>query len=527
MPKDLGDFQTPPALVYAVLTSLMESGRVWPRVLEPTCGSGNFIAGLLSLPEPPDEIQGLELQERYVEQARHITSQATPDQVMIHQANIFTLRLGEALQWHEHGPLLIVGNPPWVTNAALGVVGSANLPHKSNLKHLSGVDAMTGSANFDIAEYIWLKLIRELISECPTIALLCKTSVARNVLQFAAATGLPISNAIIRKIDAKKWFAAAVDACLFVVDVGQSTPQYEAVVYPDLGSSTPIATIGIANGQLVPDIAAGQKLHVLGESPLVWRQGLKHDAASVVELTLDPSGKLYNKHGETVVVESPYLYPLLKSSDLGGKGVIPSKRMVIVPQEKIGDDTRRLEQTAPRLWSYLTAHQTVFAQRKSSIYQNQPPFAYFGLGSYSFASYKVAISGLYKVPRFRAVGPIEGRPVMCDDTCYFLPCHSSRQAAVAASLLNDPLCLDLINTLVFWDAKRPITKRVLQRIDLLALLRHAEPLALIQRIQQEYARLEGEQKCWDRQWSESLETILLEGTAHAAVLLQPSLLEIT
>jgi methylase of polypeptide subunit release factors len=29
-------------------------------------------------------------------------------------------------------PLLIVGNPPWVTNSGLGSIGGANLPEKSN-----------------------------------------------------------------------------------------------------------------------------------------------------------------------------------------------------------------------------------------------------------------------------------------------------------------------------------------------------------------------------------------------------------
>src|SRR5438105_329350 len=93
--------------------------------------------------------------------------------------------------WHPTGPLLVVGNPPWVTNAELGTLGSNNLPHKKNLKGLRGIEARTGGSNFDIAEYIWLKLIQELASEQPTIALLCKASVARNVLQFAFDTKLP------------------------------------------------------------------------------------------------------------------------------------------------------------------------------------------------------------------------------------------------------------------------------------------------------------------------------------------------
>jgi hypothetical protein len=32
------------------------------------------------------------------------------------------------------GEILILGNPPWVTNAALGVMGSNNLPRKTNFQ---------------------------------------------------------------------------------------------------------------------------------------------------------------------------------------------------------------------------------------------------------------------------------------------------------------------------------------------------------------------------------------------------------
>ena len=40
-------------------------------------------------------------------------------------------------------------------------------------------------------------------------------------------------------------------------------------------------------------------------------------------------------------------------------------------------------------------------------------------------------------------GRSAGRPVMLDDTCYFLACESPEQAALVAALLNDPIALDL------------------------------------------------------------------------------------
>jgi hypothetical protein len=523
--KDFGDFQTPPALVRAILDSLQASGKIWQRVLEPTCGQGNFISGLLSMPLPPREIQGIEIQARHAEVARGLLSQDVPKHGVIHQANIFDLHLGRDLSWQENGALLVVGNPPWVTNAGLGASGGTNLPQKTNLKRLPGLDAMTGSANFDIAEFIWLKLIRELADQHPTVALLCKTSVARNVLQFAAEAGLPISSAVIRKIDAKHWFGAAVDACLFCVEVGQLAQRYEAQVYADLQSAVPIATIGVIAGQLVSNLTVHATIGRLdGTSSLTWRQGLKHDAASVVELTMDESGSLRNKLNELVDIEPSYLYPLLKSSDIGGKGGPRGTKFVILPQTHLGDDTRLLKHLAPRLWAYLSAHAEVFERRKSSIYRNQPPFAYFGLGSYSFAPYKVAISGFYKTPVFRAIGPIDGRPVMLDDTCYFLACRSIEQAALIVSLLHDPICHVLLASITFWDAKRPITKKLLQRIDLLALLHQIEQPALVRRVQAELQRLGGTPEHQKRLEISPLEDLLLDQFDNLSDVIQPALL---
>ena len=511
MNREFGDFQTPPSLVAAVLECLSTSGKVWSRVIEPTCGRGNFIEGLLNLALPPREIQAIEIQNGYLENARRIFERFPSIHFVIKQANLFDLDLHKDLQWITRGPLLVVGNPPWVTNSELGILGSNNLPHKKNLKGLRGIEARTGGSNFDIAEYIWLKLIQELASEQPTIALLCKASVARNVLQFAFDAKLPITQASIRMIDAKKWFGAAVEACLFCVEIGPGEHHYEAALYENLWATEPKFTIGIVGKQLVANIHTYKGLATAdGVCPVTWRQGLKHDAASVMELTSDNSGKLWNRLGETLIVESEYLYPLLKGSDLFNEANSNQKRAVIVTQKLLGQDTHNLQQVAPQLWSYLIGHKNIFEQRKSSIYDNQPPFAIFGIGDYSFAPYKVGISGFHKKPIFRVIGPVDGRPVMLDDTCYFIPCHSPQEAAFLASLLNDSLCLELINSMVFLDAKRPITKKLLQRVDLVSLFNLVDKQKLVCGAARELERLGVVLEPEEVVWPTSIEDFLVE-----------------
>lgn len=510
MDREFGDFQTPLLLVDAVLKCLRSSGKGWSRVIEPTCGRGNFIEGLLKLAQPPGEIQGIEIQVAHANLACKVAKQSVKTRVVIQRANLFDLHLQRDVQWSGNGPLLVLGNPPWVTNAELGSLESNNLPAKTNVKGLQGLEARLGKSNFDIAEYIWLKLIRELASERPTIALLCKTSVARNVLQFAFESGLPIRNASIRKIDAKKWFGAAVDACLFCVEVGTGEPCYTATLYDDLFTDKPVSSMGMVGKQLVGDMQAYQQVAPIdGISPVTWRQGLKHDAASVMELSYDNHGNLHNKSGKILVVEPDYIYPLLKSSDLFNDVDMHPHRAIIVPQTRLGENTLALQQTAPCLWSYLTAHIDIFSRRKSSIYQGQPPFTIFGIGEYSFAPYKVGISGLHKTPRFRAIGPIDGLPVMLDDTCYFIACNSAEQAAFLTALLNDPLCLELIQSIAFLDAKRPITKKLLQRIDLRVLYNKVDRHAHLLRFKSEVECLGFEGDLQKRE-ADSIESFLDE-----------------
>jgi hypothetical protein len=498
--RDFGDFQTPPELVSDVLEALEPIGTRWPRVLEPTCGRGNFIAGLLNLPNPPKEIIGLEVQDRHIIHARQAAGKALSTTVTIEKADIFSESLLGSLRWKETGPLLVVGNPPWITSAELGSLSSGNVPRKSNVRGFRGIEAITGNSNFDLTEYVWIKLLTELVEQRPAIALLCKTSVARKILRYSHQESIPVQETAIRKIDARKWFGAAVDACLFYLQVGSDPGRAETPVYQDLLASEPESVVGIARGTVVADLAAFRRSRAIdGTSPLVWRQGIKHDAASVMVLR-EADGVLRNKKGESVEIENDYLFPFLKGSDLARDGHEDRRLFVIVTQRRLGEPTEPLRELAPKLWHYLKKHEGVFAARKSSVFAKGPEFSMFGVGDYSFSVYKVAVAGMYPSPRFRALGPTNRKPVMLDDTCYFFSCESAEKAALLSSLLNDPLCLRFVNSLLFKDSKRPITKGILQRIDLKALLPLTDRSSLHTRAEAEFHRLSGKSQLPPEVW---------------------------
>jgi hypothetical protein len=456
--NEWGDFQTPAILAEQVLDALPE--RPWARVLEPTCGEGSFLSAASRFVEA--ERVGIEVQRNYVDKA--VTTGAR-----IIAQNVFDLHLGSAIDWSSTGELLVVGNPPWVTNAELGAKGSINLPNKSNIRRLKGIDALTGASNFDIAESIFLKAIVELADDCPTIALLCKTQVARNVLGYCHRVGIPLSGSFIRRVDAKKWFGASVDACLFVTAVTEGPADWVVPVYPTLESVEPERRLGFAGGRLVADFDAHARSSFIdGSSPLEWRQGVKHDASAVMELRELAPGRYESRGGEVVEVEPDWVFPLLKATDIH-HGRAPRDRVVIVTQRSLSDDTALLADQAPMLWSYLQSHAGALDGRKSSIYHGRPRFSMFGIGPYTLTPWKVAVSGLHAAANFQLVGPLAQRPVVLDDTCYLLPFAEGRSAAIVAALLLSAPVKDLLSSLLFSDSKRPVTKKLLQRINLAAV----------------------------------------------------------
>lgn len=455
MPRnEFGDFQTPVELAQAVFSTL-PSGP-WGRLLEPTCGTGNFLQAAKSV--DAGDVLGIEVQPQY--------AAAAEEHARVLRRNIFDLDLGSELSWQHDGPMLVVGNPPWVTNADLSRFSSSNRPIRTNIRKLRGIDAMTGASNFDIAEYIWLKLLIELQHHEPVISLLCKTHVARNVLGYCEQYDLPVAASALHRIDSRKWFETAVDACLFTVEVGNGPGNYMCDLYENFDDLLPTSRFGFLGGRLIADIPAYERSkRVEGVCPLEWRQGIKHDASSVMEL-VDDSGTPRMRNGQPVEVESEYLYPLFKGTDIFHGRTTELNKWMVVPQRTLGEDTSRLERVAPRLWGYLSENSAVLDGRKSSIYRNRPRFCVFGVGDYSFMRYKVAVSGLHKLVGFRVLGPIADKAAVLDDTCYFLPFDNSLDAAVVGGLLQSSVARDLLSALLFVDSKRPVTKKLLQRIDL-------------------------------------------------------------
>jgi len=471
--RQWGDFQTPLGLAEEVCRYVASIGCNPAAIVEPTCGEANFIKAALRQFPSAVSIYGVEIQPAHVSTLKlwlleHALAHGRfHARIAVHQDDIFLHKFAVP---HE-GEILILGNPPWVTNAELATLDSLNLPVKANFKGHSGLDAMTGKSNFDISESIVLRLLEVFHGRRGALALLCKNSVIRNLMQELPRRRFRAAEIKALGIDAKKHFGAAVEASLLLVRLGAEVPEATCSTYPDIAANQKAATFGWAGDRFVADVDAYETSRDLdGRCPLVWRQGIKHDCAKVMELR--ESDRAYvNGLGEVAELEHEAIYPLLKSSDLKGFATGGARFRIPITQRKIGEDTDGIAQRLPKLWAYLEGHRAIFDGRKSSIYRGKPPYSIFGIGAYSFAPYKVAISGMYKTGCFTLVEPIGGKPVMLDDTCYFLGFDSYTEALLVCSALNSPLVRCFLNSLVFRDAKRPYTKDLLMRIDLRQVFR--------------------------------------------------------
>jgi len=145
---------------------------------------------------------------------------------------------------------------------------------------------------------------------------------------------------------------------------------------------------------------------------------------------------------------------------------------MLVTQRTPGDDTSVLGANAPQTWNYLIAHAPMLDARGSSIYKKRPRFSVFGVGPYTFAPWKVAICALYKKLAFQPVGPRDGRPVVFDDTVYYLSFDEENTARLAADILNSQVAARFLSAFIFWDNKRPITVDILNRLNLVHLATH-------------------------------------------------------
>ncbi|MGI6718903.1 MAG: SAM-dependent methyltransferase, partial [Bacteroidales bacterium] len=439
-------------------------------VLEPTCGKGNFLLAAIKQSKKLKKVVGVEIYQPYVWETKfkileHFisTKENTKPEIDIIHANAFEFSYEDLAKSTQDLKTLIIGNPPWVTNSELGSIDSKNLPQKSNFKKHSGFEAITGKGNFDIGEYISLIMLRCFDRHNGAFAFLIKNSVVKNLIYDQKQNKFRIGQTENLNIDSKKEFNVSVNACLFLTHLN-CEPELTCTAF-DFYTKDKLTTFGWYKDKFVYSVQDYDESSIVdGKSTFVWRSGVKHDCSKVMELE-QVNGHFKNALGEEINLENNLTYGLLKSSDLKEDKTNSFRKLTIITQKKIGQETKYIKDKYPLTYKYLTSHKEYFDKRKSSIYKDKPSFSIFGIGDYSFAPYKVAISGLYKSTHFTLVSPSNSKPIMLDDTCYFIGFENLKMAEIAHYLVNSELVQKFLKSIIFSDSKRSINKDTLMRID--------------------------------------------------------------
>jgi len=473
--REWGDVQTPTDFVNEVYKIITATNFTPDIIIEPTCGIGNFLKGALNFFPKAKLLYGVEIQEKHL----WYFLLDTLSRVLIHNihkqqseiklfsSDIFSHIFPQELRNDPKKSILVIGNPPWVTASELSKMNSQNIPVKSNIKKFSGIEAITGKSNFDISENIIVKMIENFSEHQGKLAILCKTSVIRNILKSLPDKNWKIGNIQALQFSAKKVFGKTCDASLLLMNfnVKEKSPMCSLsnLENPD----KIIRNFGWVEDKFVADIQKYHKIKRLDKTgKYTWRHGVKHDASKILELEKLTTNTYKNKIGEELSIEDDLVYPLLKGSNLRNFEPKDKMKRILITQKALNEDTNKIKQLYPKTWHYLTSKEEYFHKRKSRIYKNKHEFSIFGIGNYSFTSYKVAIAGLYKTPFFAVIKPIMDKPVIFDDTCYYLSFNSFNEALFIASALNSNSAREFFDSIVFQDAKRPFTKEVLMRLDI-------------------------------------------------------------
>lgn len=486
--KTYGDYQTPAELTDIICKRLTQKGIHPYTVIEPTSGKGTFIKSCIKNFKKLRFAKGIEISQEYILHSKlsiikyYLSHNNITNKPLINIINkdIFKLSVDDIISGIDYtNGVLVIGNPPWVTNSYLSSIQSNNIPTKTNFKSYKGLDAITGRSNFDISEYITLKMldVLDLVSKTTGktcyLAFIIKNSTIRNILKYLIKTEYNPTYMEAFNIDAKRWFGVSAEASVFYCEMNinkQAIYTCKNISYKKNNTNT---IFGWYNSKFVFNIDLYKNSSKYdGKSSLIWRQGVKHDCSKVMEIYKD-AGYYRNAYGDRVILEDDLIYPLLKSSDIKTGIVTKGRKHVIIPQTRVGEDTSEIKDLYPNLYKYLLTYKNVFENRKSSIYKGKPAFSIFGIGEYSFKKFKIAVSGFSKRADFVLVMPSDcGKPFMFDDTVYFLGFDTLSQAVRVWTALNSDLTKDLLKSLVFNDNKRPFTKTLLMRVDIDLILKN-------------------------------------------------------
>ncbi|HET6373021.1 MAG TPA: N-6 DNA methylase, partial [Candidatus Polarisedimenticolia bacterium] len=484
-----GEYYTPSWLVDRVLDLADFDGTGHARLLDPMCGGGAFLSkaiGRIRKARPTAAaleiaslVHGMDVEPVAVLMARAAYLEALAGAPRDGPLRIPVAR-DDAILSEQREPFdIVAGNPPWVGWESLSAEYRRRTEplwrhHGLFPEGGGGMKAILGRGRKDLAMLATYAAADKFLAQGGRLAFVITRSVFKSVggaagfRRFRLGDGTPLGVVSVDDYGRRAVFAGTGARAAIVTMVKGEPTRYPVAyrVWASKGAS-PTAQIAVPVDEADPSSAwltcapdrLAQMRGLLGASDYQARAGAYTGGANgVYWVDLLEEGEadslVRNRAGDgkrslpsvTARVESELIYPLLRASDLGAGGGVPSA-WILLPQDphlRRGIPVEIMTERFPLALSYLTRFTAALGERRdrgtrSLLAAGAPFYTLFSVSAATLSPWKVVWPRIASRVAAAVVGPRQGRPVIPQETCTFIACGSRDEASYLAGVLgSDP-----------------------------------------------------------------------------------------
>jgi SAM-dependent methyltransferase len=477
----LGEYYTPDWLAHFVLERMGYHGE--RRLLDPSCGSGTFLALAYRLLKKQgkslNSIAGIDVNPLACLSAKanlllSLDSWEAPLELPIYRAD--TLLNPPDLGKFD----FVVGNPPWVNWETLPddtrERSKALWLHYGLFTH-RGFDSILGKGKKDLALLLTYAVMDKYLADDGKMAFILTQSVLKSsgaaegfrrftgkfqpqavddfsrVNLFSGAETRPIVLYLgkdkIEPIPYTLWHSPKKnipdDAPASILE---SFRQSHFVAEPIgkagsawlTGRLDALQALRKLRGKTPYEAHAG--VFTGGANGIYWLEILGEENGLLRVRNMPDAAKIAVPQVEALI-EADFVFPLLRGRDVKRWQAIPTAHILVVqdPQRRMGYAESWLESHYPHTYTYLSQFEGILRQRptlKRYFKADAPFYSMFDVGDYSFAPYKVLWHGFGKRTMAAAVvGGVEGKAIMSNQAMHpFIGLENEDEAHYLAACLN-------------------------------------------------------------------------------------------
>lgn len=512
----LGEYYTPKGVAQLAFADLEVADIESETFLDPGCGSGVFLSVAIEekcrrlsdeqaadavISTITDTVYGIDLNPvavkssklSYVLSLLPILERANTETVEIPVFLTDALRLTRddtiRFEGDEFSPLVdhLLGNPPWITWGTLTdeikdqwrakYVDELDLfPHR-------GVESRLGHGNDDISvPYVWV-CIHQYLANGGDASFVLKRDImkgpAGKLLRTLRVNDRPLSMQHIHDFNTLRVFGDEVRAGAAIYTL-RADERHEYPI-PTTSWTRGEGTADFSTRKSIRDTLTAEETEIVpveedeprsswirhdaergafGECEHTIRHGIKGDAKDVFGIDRERLAE----------IEPDFVYPYVKSKHVVKYGLF-GYDLHLVPLRKANEDNEaELANNYPETYDYLDRHREQLEDRSSSWLKQGTFYNVFGLGDYTWATYKVVWCRLGFKPHFAVVSTVTDddlgqKTVVPGDHFMFIATENEYEAHFLCALLNSSVYQRSLRDIAS-GGKSTLSKSVVSRLEL-------------------------------------------------------------